>query len=150
MKALQGLLICLLLVIRCAAQGVSAEDWQRRADLASGGNCVKSSMQAARLTLEDANHLFATGDVKTAHSDVDVAVHYVQRSVDCSLHTRKAEKGAEIDLRKLIRRMKDVQQTLDFEDRPHLAQSVLELEKQRDRLLNAMFGAAGGGAEKTP
>ena len=35
--------------------------------------------------------------------------------------------------------MKDVMQTLDSEDRPHLTQSLTELEKQRDRLLRANF-----------
>jgi len=79
-------------------------------------------------------------------------VHYVSHMVDCSLQSRKGEKNAEIDLRKLARRMTDIMQTLDSEDRPHLANSLGELEKQRDRLLRAMFGAAAGGSatEKKP
>jgi hypothetical protein len=109
-------------------------------------------MQAARQLLEDANRLFGVGDVKAAHIAIDSSLHYASRSVDCSLQARKSEKAAEIDLRKLIRKMKDVMQTLDSEDRPHLAQSLVELEKQRDRLLHAIFGAAAGGSppEKMP
>jgi hypothetical protein len=151
MKALPVLLICLSLVSSCVAQAGPAADLQRRADQASGQDCVRLSMQAARETLENANRLFVSGEVKAAHKAVDVTVQYVRRSVDCSLQERKGEKAAEIDLRKLIRRTKDVQQTLDSEDRPHLARSLTELEKQRDRLLRGIFGAAAGGAaEKKP
>jgi hypothetical protein len=98
--------------------------------------------------MEDANRLFAAGEVKAAHGDVDITVRYVTRAVECSLHSRKGEKSAEIQLRELIRRTKDVEQTLDTEDRPHLKQTVIELEKQRDKLLGGLFGnAANGGAE---
>ena len=53
----------------------------------------------------------------------NVSLHYARRSVDCSLQAHKGEKAAEIDLRELIRRMKDILQTLDSEDRPHLTRS---------------------------
>lgn len=149
MKPLHVLLIGLILVVRCAAQGSAAEDLQRRADVASGGDCARISMQAARATLEDGGRRFAAGEMARAHQDVDTAVRYAKRSVDCSLQSRKAEKGTEIDLRKLIRKMRDVLQALDSEDRPHVSQSLSELEKQRDRMLQALFGtAAGGGQEK--
>jgi hypothetical protein len=151
MKALPGLLICLLLVSSCVAQEGPVADLQRRADQASGKDCVRLSIQAARGTLEAADRLFVAGDVKAAHKAVDAMVHFAGRSVDCSLQARKSEKEAEIDLRRLIRRTNDVQRTLDSEDRPHLAWSVTELEKQRDRLLHGIFGAAAGDtAEKKP
>ena len=151
MKALPGLLICLLLVSSCIAQQRPATDLQRRAEQASGRDCVRLSMRAARETLEAADRLFVAGEVKAAHNAVDATVGYVRRSVDCSLQARKGEKDAEIELRGLIRRTKDVMQTLDSEDRPHLAWSVTELEKQRDRLLHGIFGAAAGNSsEKKP
>jgi hypothetical protein len=162
MKALQGLLICLLVAIPCAALDVvsyaasdmapyadvnqkSSSDLQRRADQASGVECARLSMQAARQLLENANRLFVAGDVKDAHDAIDGSLRYVRRSVDCSVQARKGEKATEINLRMLIHRMKDVLQTLDSEDRPHLSRSIIELEKQRDRLLRAIFGAAAGG-----
>ena len=43
--------------------------------------------------------------------------------------------------------MREILHRLDTEDRPHLAQSVTELEEQRDRLLHALFGAAAGGGQ---
>lgn len=167
MKALHGLLIALLLVTVFVAssaaspvassvalpvdQDGSAADLQRRADTAKGAECARLSMQAARQALEEANRYFEAGNVKAAHSAIDVSLHYVRRSVECSLQAHKNEKNAEIELRKLIRRMRDILQTLDSEDRQHLARSVTELEKQRDKLLHAIFGTAAGGApEKKP
>jgi hypothetical protein len=149
MKAQRGLLICLLLAVSCApfcmAQAGSSE-LQRRADQASGVDCAHLSMQAAHQLLEEANGHFVAGDVKAAHSAIETSLHYARRSVDCTIQLRKGEKSAEIDLRRLIRRMKDILQTLDSEDRPHLSRSITELEKQRDRLLHAIFGAAAGGS----
>jgi uncharacterized membrane protein YccC len=138
----------LLLAISCAscvAQKSSSAELRQRADQARGKECAHLSMQTASQLLENANRLFGTGEPQAAHQAIDESLRYARRSVDCSLQSRKGEKAAEIDLRKLIRRMKDVQRTLDSDDRPHLSQSLTELEKQRDRLLHGMFGAAAGG-----
>lgn len=153
MKAWHGLLMGLLLVSACVvsslAQDNNTADLRRRADAAKGKECAHLCMQAAQQALEDANRHFVSGDVKAARTEVDISLHYVQRSVDCSLQLHKSEKGMEIELRKLIRRTKDVMQTLDSENRPYLAQSLNELEKQRDRLLHGIFGAAAGGAPES-
>ena len=148
MKILSGFLLCLMLTVQCAAQVPALEELQRRADAATGMDCVHLSMEMSRKSLEEANRLFGTGESKSAHAAVDVSVRYARRSVDCSLESGKSEKSEEIDLRKLIRRMKDVSQTLDSEDRSHVGRSLLELEKLRDTLLHSMFGAALGGPEK--
>jgi hypothetical protein len=154
MKVRHALLTALLLAtsFAVAQQNPVAESaLHQRADTASGMDCVRLGMQAARQDLEDANHYFGAGDVKAAHAAIDLSLHYARRSVDCSLQSHKGEKPAEINLRTLIRRMKDVMQTLDSEDRHHLAQSLAELEKQRDRLLRGIFGpAVGGTPEKKP
>jgi hypothetical protein len=152
MKALHALLTGLLLVTSFAvAQESPAAALQRRADAATGMDCVHLSMQAARKALEDADHDFGAGDLKAAYAAIDLSLHYAQRSVDCSLQSHKGEKTTEINLRALIRRMRDIVQTLDSEDRQHLSQSITELEKQRDRLLRGIFGpAAGGSPEKKP
>lgn len=149
MKALLGLLICLSLPGFCTAQGSADAELQRRADRASGADCVHLSLQAARGAMEDADRRFGAGDVKAAHTDVDITVQYVTRAVGCSLQSHKEEKSAEIQLRELIRRTKDVEQTLDTEDRPHLKQTVTELEKERDKLLGGMFGTAASGVAET-
>ena len=159
MKAPHACRRVLLLAAFCAAfwvtcsmgQDASAAQPQRRADEASGRECARLSMVAARQALEDADRFFGSGDVKSAHQAIDVSVRYGRRSVDCSLKARKGEKATEIELRKLIRRMNEISQTLDSVDRPHLSQALAELENERQRLLQSLFGAAAGGPpEKKP
>lgn len=135
-----------------AAQNASPAELQQRADQASGAECARLSMQAARQALENAKRLFAGGDSKAAHEAIDVSLAYARRAVDCSVQAHKTEKATEIDLRHLIGRAKEVLQTLDTEDQPHLSQLLTELETQRDHLLQAIFGAAAadGEAEKKP
>jgi hypothetical protein len=150
MRALYGLLIGVLLAswgaASSAGQDASAE-LQRRADQANGGDCARLSMQAAHQASENAKRFFESGDVKAAHAALDVALGDVRRAVDCAVQAHKSEKNTEIDLRRLIARMKEILHTLDTEDRPHLSRSVLDLEEQRDRLLHALFGDAAGGVE---
>jgi hypothetical protein len=109
-------------------------------------------MQVAHQTVEDVHKFFERGEAKAGHTAIEVALGYVRRAVDCSLEARKAEKVTEIDLRRLIGRAREVSETLDTENRPLLTHSLTELEEQRNRLLQAMFGAAAGGgaAGKNP
>jgi len=109
-------------------------------------------MHAATQALEDANRLFESGDAKTAHGAIDAVLSNARRSVECALIVHKDEKIEEIDLRELLRRLKDISGTLDLADQPHLSQVRATLEKDHDRLLYAIFGDALGGkvAEKQP
>lgn len=149
MRALYGLLIGVLLATGCselcAAQD-APPDLQQKADQANGADCARLNMQAARKSVEDAKRFFESGDMKSAHNAIDLSLRYVGRSVDCSLQAHKREKDTEIDLRRLIERMKEVSHTLDTEERPQLSRSLYELEEQRDRLLHAIFGTAAGGS----
>jgi hypothetical protein len=155
-----GLSMMVVLAAVCPAQQNSPEpsqrktdqasttELQRRADQASGAECAQLSMRAARRTLEDADHLFGDGSTQAAHAAIDVSLHYAQRSVECTVQSRKRRKAAEIELRGFIRRMNDVARTLDSEDRQHLTEVLAELERQRDRLLQSIFGAAAANSRE--
>jgi len=168
MNVLRGLPLLLLLAVHCIAQQNSAEpspqsieslrkegpakfaELQQRADQASGAECAKLSMRAARQALESADRLFLSGNAQAAHDAVDVSMHYAQRAVECTLESRKHQKAAEIELRGLIRRMNDVARMLDSEERQQLTDALAELEKERDRLLQAIFGPAAAGPKEQP
>lgn len=151
MRTLRALPMVLLLAAFCAGQDGSPVDLQHKADQARGAECAQLSMQAARKSLEDADHLFRGDGDQAAHGAIDVSLYYAGRSVDCTLEAHKRIKSAEIEMRELIRRMNDVRQTLDSDNQAQLSQALAQLEKQRDRLLRALFGPAAGGAkENTP
>jgi hypothetical protein len=105
-------------------------------------------MRAARQALESANRLFLSGETQDAHAAVDVSMHYARRAVECALESRKHQKAAEIELRGFIRKMSDVARILDSEERRQLTEALAELEKERDRLLEAIFGPAAAGSRE--
>jgi hypothetical protein len=151
MKPLCALSVVLLISMLCVAQQPDFDALQRRADDARGADCARLSMQVARRSLEDAHHLFDTGNSHPAHDRIDAALRYATRAVDCTLESRKRQRPIEIELRAFIRRMRDVARTVDSEERPRVNQTVEQLERQRDRLLQAIFGsAAASSKENTP
>lgn len=151
MKAPHGLLIGALLAtgsaVFCPAQAVAPADPQQGK---VSRECVHLGMHAAAQALEDANRSFENGDAKAAHGAIDAMLINARRSVECALIVHKDIKIEEIDLRELLRRLKDISGTLDLADQPHLSQVRAALEKDHDRLLYALFGDALGGkvAEK--
>ncbi len=156
MKSLGTLFLLLLLGWGLAARSLAQQDsadaarrkaeqaaaeLQQKADQANGAACAKLSLRAARQAMDDADRLYLGGNMQAAHDAVGVSVRYARRAVECTLESRKYQKSAEIELRGLIRRMNDVVRTLDSEERPQLTQAIAELEQERDRLLQAIFGA---------
>ena len=113
---------------------------QQKADQASGASCAKLSMRAARQAIDAADRLFLSGNTPDAYSTVDVSVRYARRAVECTIQSHKYQKPAEIELRGLIRRMNELARTLDTDERSQLTQAIAELEQERDRLLEAIFG----------
>ena len=96
MRARHGLLIGVLLAswgaASLAGQGAS-EELQGKADLASGAQCSRLSMQAARQEGEDAKRFFEDGDRNAARHAVDLALGDVRHAVDCALDAHKSEKN---------------------------------------------------------
>jgi sugar diacid utilization regulator len=150
MNALPALPMLLLMATFCVAEQVPPAELQHKADEAHGADCVHLSLQAARQSVEDGAKLFNSGDVQAAYSALDLSLRYAQRSVDCALESRKAENSAEIELRRLVRRLGEIRQQLDSEERQQLERPIEELERQRSRLLLALFGPNGARAEKQP
>lgn len=150
MNALRGLPLVLLLATSGAAfcETHSAQDApadvRQGADQPGGADCAHSNMQAARRAVDEAKRLFEAGDITAANKAIDASLEYAARAVDCSLQARKREKATEIELRRLIERMKELSRNLDTDEQPHLSRSLTGLEEQRDRLLHAIFGAAAG------
>ena len=118
----------------------SATDLKVRADSAKGGEQAKLAIEYARQQLEDANKLFTDGNVDKAQSEIQETVEYARKAGDAASSSGKRMKQTEIDLRKLSKRMRDIAQTLAFEDRPPVTKAVDQIEQVRGSLLQRMFG----------
>ncbi len=67
-------------------------------------------------------------------------MEYVRKGSSAAKSSGKRLKQTEIELRKLEKRMKDIAESLNLDDRPPVLKSVDEIEQLRAGLLAAMFG----------
>jgi hypothetical protein len=133
----------LVLLLCCFALGKneSLDELKTRADNAHGGDEAKLCIEYAHAELEHANDLFTQGDVEKAQSAMASVMDYVRKGTGAAKSSGKRLKQTEIELRKLQKRMKDIGESLNLDDRPEVFKSVDEIEQLRAGLLAAMFGA---------
>jgi hypothetical protein len=133
-------LLALLLCCFAVSKTESPADLKTRADNAHGGEEAKLCIEYAHAELEYANDLFTKGDVDQAQSAVTSVMEYVRKGSSAAKSSGKRLKQTEIELRKLEKRMKDIAESLNLDDRPPVLKSVDEIEQLRAGLLAAMFG----------
>ncbi len=133
----------LMLLFCCFAMSKtqSPAELKARADNAHGGEQAKLCIEYAHAELEHANDLFTQGDVDQAQSAVTSVMEYVRKGTSAAKSSGKRLKQTEIELRKLEKRMKDIAESLNLDDRPPILKSVDEIEQLRAGLLTAMFGS---------
>ncbi len=132
--------LALLLCCFAVSKTESPADLKTRADNAHGGEEAKLCIEYAHAELEYANDLFTQGDVDQAQSAVTSVMEYVRKGSSAAKSSGKRLKQTEIELRKLEKRMKDIAESLNLDDRPPVLKSVDEIEQLRAGLLAAMFG----------
>lgn len=132
--------LALLFCCSALSKTESLADLKTRADNAHGGEEAKLSIEYAQAELEHANDLFTQGDVDQAQSAVTSVMEYVRKGTSAAKSSGKRLKQTEIELRKLQKRMKDIAESLNLDDRPPVLKSVDEIEQLRAGLLAAMFG----------
>ena len=84
-------------------------------------------------------HQFADGQNDTAFASVQAVNDYADKCLAAAeLHAKKL-KQTEIALRESARRLRDVEQTLEFDSRPKVKAAVQHLDEIRSKLLQIMF-----------
>ena len=94
----------------------------------------------ARREVIEADRFYTEGDIPKATQAVDEVMRYASRAAEAAQKSGKHLKDTEILLRETARRLDDVRKTLNFEDRPYVEAAVKQVEKFRQKLLEAMFG----------
>ena len=110
-----------------------------RAQAANPKDCTKDCLEAARKLVDLADQYFVSGNVKEAHATMDQAGQFAQKAGRDSIETRKRRKDTEIGLRKLERRISEIEETLDVDDRASVHQIVSNISKTRSDILMSMF-----------
>lgn len=132
--------LVLLFCCFALAKTESLDDLKSRADNSHDGEQAKLCVEYAQAELEYANDLYTKGDVDQAQAAVNRVMDYVHKGAAAAKSSGKRLKQTEIELRKLEKRMKDIGQSLNLDDRPPVMKSVDEIEQVRSGLLAAMFG----------
>ncbi len=129
----------LLLVSVLSAQQ-SPPDLQAQAEAAHGKKRAELFMAVAEQRLDQASRLFNEGKNDEAHEAVKRSVAASQEAGDAARKSHKRLKQTEISVRQIVRRLTDLSNTLEFDDREAIKPSVEKLEEIRRQLLEEMFG----------
>jgi hypothetical protein len=116
-----------------------ADKLRAAADATNAKDCTKICLDAARKLAELSDQYFTAGDVREAHMAMDDAGRLAEKAGQSSIETKKHRKDVEIELRKLQKRIFDIEQTLNYEDRPPVHQIVNRINKTRSDILMSMF-----------
>jgi len=116
-----------------------ADKLKAAADASSPERCTESCLDAARVLAELSNDYFTLGNVDEGHAAMKEAGRLAEKAGDASVSSKKRRKQTEITLRKLEKRISDIEQTLNFEDRPAVHEIVARLDKTRSDILMSMF-----------
>lgn len=116
-----------------------AERLRAAADATGGERCTELCVDAARQLAELSNDYFTIGYVELAQAAMKDAGRLAEKAGSSSVASKKRRKQTEIALRKLEKRISDIAQTLNFEDRPPVEEIVKRIDKVRSDILMSMF-----------
>jgi hypothetical protein len=122
-----------------AVQEESAAQLAARADSLPLDQQPALYIKAAHLQLKDADTHYEQGKIEDATNDVRLISEYADKASDTSIRSGKKLKDAEIEIRKIATRLKDIQHTLSFDDQAPVKTTVEHLEDLRTKLLARMF-----------
>ena len=118
----------------------STSQLKAHADAATGAEQAKLCLEYAHRQLADADNLFNQGDVEKGQAEIREVVEYAHKAADAAAASGKHLKETEIDLRKLEKRMHDIGESLDLDNRDPVRKAVDEIEQIRSDLMVRMWG----------
>jgi hypothetical protein len=116
------------------------EQLKARLPRANEGQKIDICLQIARQQLDNADKLYSDGKVDQARAAVGDIVAYTEQAGDTASQTGKKLKKAEIMVREISNKLKDIKRSLNYDDQPAVQDAVDHLEKVRTKLLASMFG----------
>jgi DNA repair ATPase RecN len=136
------ILVTLVVAISTSAFAAkdSVEQLKARLARANEGQRIDLCLQIARQQLDNADRLYSDGKVEEARAAVGDVVSYIEQAGDTASKSGKKVKKAEIMVREISKKLKDIKRTLNFDDQAPVQDAIDRLEKVRSELLGSMFG----------
>jgi hypothetical protein len=97
-------------------------------------------LEIAERQLKSADELYTAGKIDDAQVAVKDVVIYSEKAHDAAIQSGKKVKNAEIDLRKMAAKLRDIKRSLNFDDQAPVQAAADRLESLRTDLLTHMFG----------
>lgn len=126
----------------------SLDDLKARVASASPEQRIGLCLEIAERQLSAADKLYNDGNVDQARAALDDIVAYSEKARDAANQSGKKLKNAEISVRKMAAKLRDIKRTLNFEDQPPVQDAIEHLERVRTDLLARMFGNSKENKEK--
>jgi hypothetical protein len=136
------MIVFLLLTLSLAVFGVEEETPSQLAARAAASPLDQQPdlyLKAAAHQLKTADDLYSQGKTDEAGQDVQLVSQYADKASDASIRSGKKLKNAEIEIRKMAARLRDIQRTLSFDDQTPVKAAIDHLEDLRTQLLAKMF-----------
>jgi hypothetical protein len=144
-----SLAVFLLLALASAKSNEEPlEALKARAESARPQDQARLFANIARREVNEADRFYTEGDIANAKKAVDDVVRYAVRAAEAAQKSGKHLKETEIQLRHTARRLDDVRETLNFDDRPYVKAAVDQVEKARQKLVDQMFDLSSKAKKK--
>jgi hypothetical protein len=93
--------------------------------------------------VDAADQFYVAGDSEKAQAALADVVAYAELSRDYAIQSHKHEKQSEIAIRKMVRKLADLEHTISHDDQQQVQNTVEHLQHIRDDLLVDMFPKVG-------
>jgi len=120
----------------------TVEQLKARVDAAKPAERIELCLKIAERQLDAADKFYTSGKVDEARADIQEVVTYSEQARDTATSSGKKLKNAEISVRKMANRLRDMKHTLNFEDQGPVQEAIDHLERVRTDLLATMFGSS--------
>src|SRR5256885_12110083 len=114
-----------------------------RISSATAGEKPRLCLQVAQMRLNEADKLYAAGDLDKAQSALTDVVAYSELARDYSIQSHKYQKQSEIAVRGMTRKLTNILHTLGQVDQAAVKEAMNRLDRVRDDLLASMFKKGG-------
>lgn len=116
------------------------QELMARADSARIEDRPALCIEIAERQLKAADQLYSAGKVDEARAALQDVVTYSEKAHDAAIQSGRRIKNAEIALRKMAAKLRDIKRSLNFDDQAPVQAAADRLESLRTELLSHMFG----------
>jgi hypothetical protein len=139
-------LVCSALAAPCVLSGreePTIDELKTRVAAASVADRPALCVRIAERQLDTADRFYTAGDSEKGQAALADVVAYSGSARDYAIQSHKHEKQSEIAIRKMVRKLLDVEHTMSHEDQQQVQTAVDRLEHIRNDLLADMFPKVG-------